>query len=279
MFLPSIHSLVRIAQFAGAPIRDHFRLTNQSTLKSDNTPVSEVDLAVHERFLNWICGFPHVGYIGEEGDAFHPSHSYALYVDPLDGTSAYLRGIAAATVAVSLMHRLDDTWWEPMSSVIHDPINEWTWSATKGGKGFVQHGSKGGQIPSAVRYPQQLWKVTAVAWRNAPCKLEAIREALQQRSEMEHQSFGATAIGGGLIASGLTDAVLFGGRSAVETAAMSLIVRSAGGVATDLSGTPLEAYELIEHNGKFDFLLPKGSIMSSCQTLTDRLVEIVKQVQ
>ncbi len=281
MHLPDIFSLVDVVHAAAAPIRANFRLFNHSALKADNTPVTDVDLAVHQRLLDWTSTLPNVGYIGEEGDVFHRNFPYAFYVDPLDGTAAYLRGLAVTTVAVSLMERRSDTWWEPIMSVIHDPITRWTWAATKAGGGFVQQMRGNEDLYSAQQVvPHPLsWRVTAVAWRNAPCKLEAIRAAVLAERGMEHQSFGATAIGGGLIASGLTDAVLFGGRSAVETAAMSLIVRSAGGVATDLSGTPLEAYELVEQNGKFDFLLPNGSIMSSCQTLTDRLVEIVERVQ
>ncbi len=281
MHLPDIFSLVDIVHAAGAPIRQNFRLFHHATLKTDNTPVTDIDLAVHQKLLDWTSTLTQVGYIGEEGDLFHRNFPYALYVDPLDGTAAYLRGLAATTVAVSLMKRRSDTRWEPIMSVIHDPITRWTWAATKNGEGFVQQvrGSENLYSPQQVVPRPSAWRVTAVAWRGAPCKLEAIRVALLAEPGMEHQSFGATAIGGGLIASGLTDAILFGGRSAVETAAMSLIVQSAGGVATDLSGTPLGSYELVEHGGKFDFLLPHGSIRSSSQTLTDRLVEIVKRVQ
>jgi len=279
MYLPNIYSLVCVAELAGNHIRRNFRRKNRSTLKSDNTPVSEVDMAVHEMFMSWAKVLPNIGYISEEGDDFDRDCQSAIFVDPLDGTSAYLRGLSTVGIAISLMRRLDDTWWEPVIGVIHEPVTEWTWAATNTGQGFVQHGNSEDEPFSIAKTSDRPFKVTAVAWRNAPCRMEAIREALEKDPDMEHQSFGSTAIGGGLIASGLTNAVLFGGRSAVETAAMSLIVQGAGGVATDLSGAPLVKYELTEHDGKFDFLLPNGSIMSSSQALNDRLVAIVEQVR
>lgn len=282
MHPPTLSTLVRITKSSAQPIKMNFRLPTTVTIKKDGTPVTNVDFAVQQRFITNTNFLHHVGYISEEGDAFDPECSYVLYVDPLDGTSAYMRGIAVVTVAVSLMKRVDNEWWEPISTVIYDPINDWVWAATKDTDGcitgFVQHG-EGHYSPTGVRELINHRRVTAVAWRNAPHRLEAVREVLQREPNTEHQSLGATAIAGGLIASGLTDAVLFGGRSAVETAAMSLIVLSAGGVATDLFGKPLTTYKLVEQDGKFDFELPHGSIMSSCQKLTDSLVEIVKRVQ
>lgn len=277
---PDIFRLTHLVQQAGTPIREHFRLPGGHTIKEDNTPVTEIDLAVHRKLMWWTESQPNIGYIGEEGDAFTDNTPYVLYVDPLDGTNAYMRGIAAATVAVSVMERQSETKWKPIMSIIHDPINQWTWGATIDNKGFVQRGPDSDDR-FTVQVTKQFfpWRVTAVAWRNAPCNMERIRDALLAEPSMEHQSFGATAIGGGLIASGLTNAILFGGKSAVETAAMSLIVRSAGGIATDLSGDLLNTYELVKKDGEHDFLLPNGSIMSSSQELTERLVEVAQRVR
>lgn len=274
---PELSELVQLTITAGAPIRANFRSKNYHYPKKDGTPVSSVDLVVHETLLEWTQDRPHMGYIGEEGDAFDGTSQYALYVDPLDGTNAYLRGLAVATVAVSVMEQCSDSHWEPILSVIHDPITEWTWAARKNRTGFIQQGSANMNIPfKATHY--EPWRVTAVAWKGAPNRMEVVRRSLLQDETMNHQSIGATAIGAGLIASGLMNAVLFGGMSAVETAAMSLIVRTAGGVATDLTGSPLGRYELVHTEGKWDFRLPRGSIMSSCQELTEELIALIKRI-
>ncbi len=279
MSVPDLHTLVHITKNAAQPIKTNFRQPRQVLLmKPDGTPVTNVDMAVHQRFLNH-ADYRNIGYIGEEGDRFDRMDSYALYVDPLDGTAAYLRGIPTATVAVSLMKPLVADWWEPIIGIIHDPINDWTWAATNKGQGFMQYGPDVQHLPMVKpQRPIGRHRVTAVAWRDAPHQLETVRMALEQDPTMDHQSYGATAIIGGMIATGHTDAVLFGGKSAVETAAMSLIVRAAGGVATTLYGIPLDVYKLVEDNGKFDFALPHGSIMSSSKALTDRLVNLTKRV-
>lgn len=279
MYLPDRLQLVRIIRQAAAPIKKHFRQAVDVTTKEDGTPVSEVDLAVHQKLLAWTKSFPGLGYIGEEGNDFSDDCFHALYVDPLDGTNAYLRGIPTATVAVSLMKKIHATRWEPIISVIHDPINSWTCSATKE-ESFVQKGLS--DVSGSLLQVSKLvtpWRITAVAWRNAPWNLERVQSTLLLCDDVDHQSLGATALGGALIASGLMDALIFGGKSAVETAAMSLIVRSAGGVATDLFGSPLTTYELVEQNGKLDFQLPYGSIMSSSSELTRLLTRVVKTVQ
>jgi myo-inositol-1(or 4)-monophosphatase len=272
-----IFQLTRVVQAASSPIGKNFRLYHRTILKDDSTVVTETDLVVHNTLSRWANDQPGLCYIGEEGDLFHEGCEYALYVDPLDGTGAYVRGLASATVAVSLMKRLSDERWEPIMAVIHDPILHWTWGATKDGTSFVQPGANEiGRFPLQVSTSFAPWRVTAVAWRGAPHNMAAIHRSLLEDRRMDHQSFGSTALGGGLIASGFMDALLFGGKSAVETAAMSLIVRSAGGLATDLQGEPLNTFDLVEHDGKHDFLLPNGSIMSSSKQLTTELVRVVR---
>lgn len=280
MSYPNILQLAEAVQLAGSHIRTNFRQPPVIQIKEDGTPVTKTDMAVHDELMHWTSCHYGLGYIGEEGNAFLPDNDHVLYVDPLDGTNAYLRGLASATIVASLMKRTTATHWEPVMSVIHDPIHHWTWCSNEQGDGFLVRRDQGThRIPLRVMGITTPWRVTAVAWRHAPYNMKLVRDELVASSDMDHQSFGATALGGGLIASGLTNAILFGGRSAVETAAMSLVVRSAGGIATDLFGTELKMYELTEKDGKYDFYLPRGSIMSSSQELTDRLVRAVKLVQ
>ncbi len=76
------------------------------------------------------------------------------------------------------------------------------------------------------------------------------------------QQMGAFAIGGGLIASGLLHTTAISDGSAVEAAAMSLIVREAGGVAVDLHGKEILTFAFGEHKNKSDFLLPHGAVFA-----------------
>lgn len=263
---------------AAKPIRSHFRGVIGIQTKSDGTPVTDVDMAVHGSLLRWAHKHS-LGYIGEEGSAWNGTDRYILYVDPLDGTGAYLRGLSTVTTIATIMERYRSAW-RPLLAVIYDPLNNHLWSAAEGKRTrqrFTQPGYPTYIGRCQVRSPSPPFRVTAVAWQQAPHHLEQIRNRLEAEPEMGHQTYGSTGLGAGLIASGLMDAILTGSGSAVEVAAMLLIVRGAGGVATDLDGSPFGGFALTKSDLGHDFVLPRGAILSADQALTERLVAIVKE--
>lgn len=281
MSLPTRRDLVRAVQEAARPISDNFRKPHTVKIKEDGTPVTSVDLAVHENLKRWTSHFPGLGYIGEEGNDFSEKCQHTLYVDPLDGTNAYRRGQANSTTVATLMRHVEGNSWEPAEAVIHDPIGGWTWSVSRGEDTLTQS-NRDGVVEVHENHLVGLlapYQVTVCVWPNVPHNLDEVLRLIKDRPDYQDQAFGSIALGAGLIASGGMHATLFGGKSAVETAAMSLIVRGAGGLATDFSGEHLGLYELAKQNGKLDFVLPNGAIMSSHKMLTKDLVQIVQSAQ
>lgn len=281
MKTPNRRKIVKATQKAAQPIKDNFRRPIDVQTKKDGTPVTAVDMAVHEYLMNWVTKYPGLGYIGEEGNSFSEESRYAIYVDPYDGTSAGIRGIPTPTTVVALMEHVTGDLWKPTIAVIHEPILGWTWSATEAGEIHIcsDDGKNIEVHESRLLDRVAPYQITVSDWPGAPHNMEQVKELVNKRPEYREQSFGSIALGAGLIASGLMHATIFGSKSAVETAAMSLIVRNAGGIVTDLFGESLDLYLLVEQNGKLDFELPDGAIMSSHQEITDDLVKIVKAVQ
>lgn len=65
-----------------------------TTLKLDQTPVTEADLAIENLIRNYIKkNFPDHGIIGEEYENYNPTADYQWAIDPIDGTQNFAAGI------------------------------------------------------------------------------------------------------------------------------------------------------------------------------------------
>ncbi len=245
--------------------------------KADESLVTEIDTMANDQLKRWSKRFA-VGFIGEEGNGDDvATHDYIVYVDPLDGTSSYVAGKAEVAVVMTLMRRTDNRWF-PTKAIIHEPLTGRTWTAETG-KG-VRHTPKingrGLQLRAITPSPEPAF-VSVITWRGVPFNLDLVRNFLETETGMHHHGSGNTSINGGLIASGRMHACVFGGSSAVETAAMSLIVKEAGGVATDFLDEPLSGFELQpDSTGKLDFTLNHGAIIASDTALANTLAKIVQ---
>jgi myo-inositol-1(or 4)-monophosphatase len=76
--------------------------------------------------------FPDDGIIGEEHDLVEGRSAHVWVIDPIDGTANFVRGIPAWCVVIALT-----TGGVVTAGVIHDPSNEETFSAGRGGGAFL----------------------------------------------------------------------------------------------------------------------------------------------
>ncbi len=120
---------LRLAREAGAILLRHWRARDRLTVSAKRAGdfVSEADHAA-ERHLR--SGFararPDDGWLGEEtGTA--PGRNRVWIVDPLDGTTNFLRGIGHWAVSVALAE--DGAL---ILGVVHDPLRDETFAALRG---------------------------------------------------------------------------------------------------------------------------------------------------
>ncbi|MBP9843261.1 MAG: hypothetical protein KBC62_04670 [Candidatus Pacebacteria bacterium] len=262
---PHFTALTNIAGVAGLFVADDFGKPHSVTDKDDGTPVTPIDIQINEYLADRAKDWGH-GFLGEEGNGAEDAE-YTFFVDPLDGTGAYIRGMATATVIISVMH-----YGEPISAVIHNPITKQMWVAGKGEGAWYARGDTELVRTYVAKNPQKRWRTAICAWPGVGENFTHFQASVLADSRFNDQQMGAIGLGGGLIASGTLHATAYGATSAVETAAMSLIVREAGGIAIDLLGNPLERFELGEHKGKTDFLLPHGAIIACNQHVAEALL-------
>jgi fructose-1,6-bisphosphatase/inositol monophosphatase family enzyme len=247
--------LIAAVEMAGHTMTNRFSHVHDVTDKDDGTPVTPVDIEINRQLAGYAKLWK-LGLLGEEGNG-EESASHYLFVDPLDGTGAYARGMATATVIASIM---EDGL--PIAAVIHNPITKQTWAATKDGGAWYAYGHTTLTRANAAKKSEPRWNTAICVWPGVDQPFADFQRKVLANSDYSDQQMGAFGLGGGLIASGLLHATAISATSAVETAAMSLIVREAGGIAIDLHGNPLERFELGQHRGKADFLLPHGAIIA-----------------
>lgn len=97
--------LSNAAQTAAIEIMRQFNGTRCAEKKSDNSPVTEADMAAHRIICQQLtAAFPDIARVSEE-DAEHlqPAADLFFAIDPLDGTRAFVRGDMEFTVNIGLI--------------------------------------------------------------------------------------------------------------------------------------------------------------------------------
>lgn len=88
---------------AGQATLAHFRTGVAVEAKADATPVTAADRAAEAILRDRLRrAFPGHGIVGEEEGADRPESSHVWWLDPIDGTKAFVRGVPLYAVLVGL---------------------------------------------------------------------------------------------------------------------------------------------------------------------------------
>lgn len=108
----------------------------EHTRKADFSPVTVYDVKVEEALKGRLAeAFPDMGFEGEETGASGNHETYWL-VDPIDGTSSFIRGLPFCTNMAALVHN-----GVVIAAVIYDFVNDILYTALKG-KGAFKNGEQ-----------------------------------------------------------------------------------------------------------------------------------------
>jgi myo-inositol-1(or 4)-monophosphatase len=272
--IPNDGDFYEVVKQAGRIARQHFGRPVTTTTKADGTPVTPVDIEINDFFRKWSERYSGLGYIAEEGNG-QTYKEYILYVDPLDGTGAYARGMATTTIIATIMH-VQNGRGAPKTTFIHNPITGETWHALKGDGAHKLSDDR--RLPLLSPSTGRI-KTAVCACPGASHNLEHVSRQISRAYSQgfSDQQMGAFGIGGALVAQSTLDATACGQSSAVETAAMMLLVTEVGGVAIDLNGDPIADFKLGKWKGKDDFLLPHGAILARDQAAAEKLLAFIRQ--
>ena len=201
--------------------------------------VSEVDVAAEERILGLLAReLPGITVLAEESAAATPpervASGLAAVIDPLDGTTNFLHGYPEYAVSIALL--VDG---EPAAAVVLDVPGDECFTATAGGGAFLN----GDAIRvSTIGDPRRALIGTGFPFKDpadiAPYQAQMSR-VMAEVSGVRRP--GAASIDLASVAAGRFDAFWENVLSPWDFAAGMLLVREAGGVATDLGGAHLRA--------------------------------------
>jgi histidinol-phosphatase len=235
--MASLHlaAALEAVEAAAGIIRAAYRGNFAVQYKADASPVTEVDVAA-ERAIRSIlqARFPQYGFYGEETGREQPDAEFLWLVDPIDGTKSFVRGYPMFSVQIALMQR-----GELVLGVSSAPC----WND---GRGEILHAEAGG---GAWLGPERLAVAATTAIKDttlstgnlATLARSAGWARLGELIPNLHRIRGyGDFLHYHLLAAGRIDAIVESDVNILDIAALTVIVREAGGVFTDLSGAPVD---------------------------------------
>jgi len=206
-----------------------FRGTFEVRIKTDESPVTEADLAIEDMVRRAINDrYPNDAVLGEEG-GLHEGGDRRWIVDPIDGTRNFADGVQVWATLIALA--VGD---EPVLGVVSAPALGERYAARTGdgaslngvpihvsradrlSRAFVVHGQMGDWLEGPYAGPVQ----------------DLVREARRDRG------FG-DFWGHALVARGAADVMVEAELNTWDFAALQVIVREAGGRMTQFDGAPV----------------------------------------
>lgn len=230
--LEQIISIVREAGEIVLSAHDVWSQTHEKSSAADL--VTEYDLAV-ERFLKEKLPplVPGSLFFGEEEkENASPLTGWVFIVDPIDGTTNFVRGLKHSAISVALAH---DGVVE--YGVVYDPYKDEIFSARRGGGAFLN----GRPIHVSERPLDQgvFGMGTAIYDRQFIAPTMRVTEQLFRRS-CDFRRLGAAALDLCGVACGRLDLFFEYSLSPWDHAAGGLILIEAGGVLSTLEGRPMD---------------------------------------
>lgn len=224
---------ISAANEAGEILRSAFKTNhaNKVTYKAHNEPVSEADFASNKVITDRLKkAFPEYLILSEEMegvDEFKITNQPTWIIDPLDGTSNFLRKVPLFAVVIALVVNQ-----EPVLGIIYDPLQDELFLA-EAGKGATLNGEK-----ISVSKRERTMLMAGRAHDNkSVIRHGQILYALEKTTSY-FRRLGSAAIMLTTVACGRTEGVLLTGSKSWDTVAGALLVKEAGGIITDYCGKP-----------------------------------------
>ena len=227
--------VIRAALAAGEAIMRVYAEPFEVVQKSDQTPVTEADLASERVIVKMLSeAFPDIPIVSEETapeDGFKPPAARFWVVDPLDGTKEFVAKNGEFAVCIGLVE--DGI---PVMGVVYGPARRVTYAADGPGTAIrIQGGGAPEKIAARAPSPDGVVVIHSRSHENS----RRLAEFFQGRSILERMVCGS-ALKFGVLAAGEADFYpRFGTTMEWDTAAGQAILEAAGGCVLDLSGERL----------------------------------------
>lgn len=212
---------------------EHFRRNPATEQKPDRTFVTVADTAIERRLRERIdAAFPGHGIVGEEYGSDAGGGSIRWYVDPIDATHNYMRGVPVFGTLLAV-----ERDGELQAAVVSAPALGERWHAWRGGGAWstsLRDGVRRRIHTSGIKALEEasiLFTSETEIGRSgrAPGLRRLLEQAWRERGFGDFWSYT-------LVADGAAEAMLEVGLKVWDAAAPWLLVEEAGGRATDFDG-------------------------------------------
>ena len=262
---PAVNVMVKAARSAGGVLlRSMHKLDAINIVEKDRMDyASEIDEQAEKAAVKELRrAYPDYAILAEEGGAQGKGHS-VFVIDPLDGTSNFLRGFPHWCVSIALVEGGD-----VQHGVIFDPLRNELFTASRGSGAVLN--DKRIRVSERKDLTASLL-ITGFPPRErerAPAHLECVRELL--RSAEDIRRTGSAALDLAYVACGRSDGYFEAGVKPWDIAAGVLLVREAGGRVCDFRGAAtgpmdtrgIHGRQLVAGNQKLSAELQKAIVQS-----------------
>lgn len=229
---PMVNIAVRAARAAGRVItRGYENLSDlQIQSKGASDYVTDIDKEAEKTIIETIKkSYPEHSFLAEESGSSDHNPDFLWVIDPLDGTTNFIRGIPHFAVSIGLLYKgkLDQ-------AVVFDPLRGELFTASRGA------GAQLNGYRIRATKPKHLEDTTlATAF---PFKNKALFDDSNTRFKKvfmrcgDVRRMGSAALDLAYVAAGRYDGYFELGLQPWDYAAGALLVREAGGLCTDYSG-------------------------------------------
>jgi myo-inositol-1(or 4)-monophosphatase len=267
---PVVNVMVKAARSAGTLILRHIGKLDALNVfeKSKQDYASEVDSQAEAEIIRELRrAFPDVGILGEESGAVGKGRQ-TFVIDPLDGTSNFLRGLPHFCVSIALVEN-----GEPLHGVVFDPLRNELFTASRGAGALLND--------RKIRVAERKDLTGAMLVTGFPPRerarlkpqLDCIGQLLAEAEDVRRT--GSAALDLAYVACGRADAYFEAGVKPWDIAAGMLLVREAGGRVCDFRGasdrllTTGASTQLVAGNLKISEALQKAIVASGYASAFD----------
>jgi len=247
---PAVTLMVKAARAGGSVLLRHMhKLDALNVVEKERMDyASEVDGLAEDAIVKELRkAGPEYAVLGEEG-GHQPARGgkkarFTWVIDPLDGTSNYLRGIPHWCVSIALVDN-----GEPLHGVVFDPLRNELFVASKG-SGVVlddrrlrvgERRDLEGALLCTGFPPRERARARA--------QLDCLGALLEQAEDVRRT--GSAALDLAWVACGRLDGYFEAGVQPWDIAAGVLMVREAGGRVCDFRGAALSRMDIAEARGR-----------------------------
>ena len=243
---PMLNIAIRAARSAGSVITRGFENRSDLTIsvKGAQDYVTKVDQDAEQAIIEKIQqSYPDHSFMGEESGIIKGDETFKWIIDPLDGTTNFIKGIPHFCVSIALLYkgRLDQ-------AVVFDPIRGDLFTASKG-QGAQLNGFR-------IRVNNKKDISDAIICSAFPFKdKSSFNQYMESFTPIFHscgdiRRTGSAALDLAYVASGKFDGYWESGLKPWDMAAGELIVRESGGLVTDFSGgnDPIDKGQIVAGN-------------------------------